>query len=104
MVRRRPDPPPAPPRPQPLLPGIAPPIPVVRDQLDIAHRLHLIASSVPAGYFVSIQARDLVALLNGFWSESRRADQAEARLQALTTSRAESHLDNLLGPSPAASN
>lgn len=79
-------------------------MPAVRDQLDIAHRLHLIASSVPAGYFVSVQARDLVALLNGFRAESHRADVAEARLASLLTSRAESHLDALLGPSPAASN
>jgi hypothetical protein len=31
---------------------------------------------------VTVQASDLLALLNGFWQESRRADQAEARLEA----------------------
>ena len=59
-------------------------MPVVADQLEIAYRLHLIASSVPAGYPVSVIARDLLALLNGFCAESRRADQATARLEALT--------------------
>jgi hypothetical protein len=67
-------------------PGIAPPIPVHPDQVGIAHRLHLIASAVPPRYPVTVTARDLLALLNGFWQESRRADQAEMRLQSLQES------------------
>jgi hypothetical protein len=49
-------------------------------QLEVAHRLHSVARSMPAGYPVTVLAGDLLALLNGFWQESRRADQAEARL------------------------
>lgn len=61
-----------------------PPTPVCADQLAIAHRLHLIASTVPPRYPVTVTASDLLALLNGFWQESRRADVAETRLEALT--------------------
>src|SRR5262245_53730219 len=64
-------------------PGIAPPVEVHPQQLDIVNRLHLLASSVPKRCPVTVIAEELLALLNGFWQESRRADQAEARLQGL---------------------
>lgn len=58
----------------------------VADQIAIAHRLHLLASTFPPRYPVTVMAGELMALLNGFWQESRRADQAEARLIALASS------------------
>lgn len=66
----------------PEAPGIAPAVPVHPDQVAIAHRLHSLARSMPSGYPVTVLASDLLALLNGFWQESRRADVAEARLAA----------------------
>jgi hypothetical protein len=66
-------------------PGIAPAVPVHPEQLQIVHRLHLIASSARPGQAVAVMAHDLLALLNGFQQESRRADVAEAQLAAFTT-------------------
>jgi hypothetical protein len=69
-----------------LPPTVAPAIPVHPEQIAIAHRLHLIASSVPPRYPVTVTAGDLLALINGFWQESKRADVSDARLAALTSS------------------
>lgn len=67
-----------------LPPGIAPAIPVHPDQIAIAHRLGTAARSLRPGQNVTVMAGDLLALLNAFWQESRRADVAEARLESLT--------------------
>lgn len=51
-----------------------------RDQLAIAQRLHTIATAVRPSDSVCCRASDLLALINGFWHESLRADQALANL------------------------
>ena len=53
-------------------------------QLAIVHRLGMVARSERPRCPVTIPAGELLALLNGFWQESRRADVAEARLQSLS--------------------
>lgn len=53
------------------------------DQLQIVRRLHLTATSSRPSQPVAVMAGDLLALLNGFASESRRADIAEAQLAAV---------------------
>ena len=68
------------------VPGVAPAIPIHPEQLAIAHRLYRMASTVPPKFPVTVLAGDMIALLNGFWQESRRADQATARLEALSAS------------------
>jgi hypothetical protein len=64
-------------------PPLAPAIPVHPDQVAAGHRLHLVASSVPPSFQVSVRAGDVIAILNALAQESRRADQALTRLESI---------------------
>jgi hypothetical protein len=68
---------------------VAPAIPVHHDQAAAHHRLHLIASSVPPNFEVSVRAGDVIHVLNALLQETRRADQAVARLESLAASAAQ---------------
>lgn len=72
------------------LPGLAPAIPLHPDQIAARDRLHLVASSVPPRFQVSVLAGDVIALTNALVQESRRADQALARLETLAAAAAQS--------------
>jgi hypothetical protein len=66
-----------------LPPGIAPPI-ALHPQQDLARqRLHEAAACLPRSSRIVVAAGDVQDLLNAFLQETRRADQATARLESL---------------------
>jgi hypothetical protein len=73
----------------PPAPTIAPAIPVHPDQVASSRRLlHCVATAHPSAE-ISVRASDVINVINALLQETRRADQATARLKTFAASTAQ---------------